>query len=490
MKYNKQGKAVNCRHSYSLLQKIAGVDLARAVGKKPAARELHIHISMLRTWCKCEEELRGLAAVRGVVASDTLRLKGAGRIPLITTTTEQGLIDWFDIQRDKNSTTKDGPLKINMGHCITKLCQLDNTLTIISRSNLRRRVWRIFHRRRITDRAITHYAQKCRNNTGMIEGWQEYLREKMKIVGIPLSNVANFDQTNVMFCTESKRTLAHIGSKTVSALKGDSTQRCTVMIGATATGEKFPPYIIFKGKDTINGTINRRLKQVDVVRQQQHLQPTQTIDTHLEYPLSNFYAVQDNAWMCSKLVVDWVQKVFRPWALSKQQPTMLIVDEFTGHMTAEVRDAVADCGAFLEFVPGGYTWCLQPMDVGVNRPFKDGIRSAYDAFCIRTDFNSKPRREDVSQWIRDAYDGVRRKHIIKTWRRIGLRDDDVDETDATSTTIETTDGTDTEVDTGGDITEELDFLNLDLNDAPAMTEEEIAADKLYNDDDGADELLS
>jgi hypothetical protein len=274
MKYIKQGKAVNRRLSHSLLQTIAGIDLARAVGKKPASRELRIHISILRTWCKCEEELRALVAVRGVVASDTLQLKGAGRILLVKTTIEQGLVNWFDIKQDKNPTNKDGPLKTNMGHCITKICQINYTLTIISQSNLQHQVWRIFHRIRITDQAITHYAQKCRNSTTMIKGWEEYLCEKTKVVGIPLNNVANFDQTKVMFCTESKRTLAHKGSKTVSALKGDLTQLCTVMIGSTAaTGDKFPPYIIFKGKDTINGTINRQLKQVNVIRIQQQYAP-------------------------------------------------------------------------------------------------------------------------------------------------------------------------------------------------------------------------
>jgi hypothetical protein len=306
MIYNKQGKLVNCRLSYSLLQKIAAIDLARAVGKKPAARQLCIHISMLRTWSKNEEKIRSMASVCGVVATDTKRLKGAVRIPTIEARTEQGLIDWFDKKREKQSTSKDGPIQDNVAHCVTKLCQLDSSLTNISRSNLRRRVWRIFHRRKIPDRAITHYAQKCRNCTGMIEGWQLYIRQKMVIAGIPLSNVANFDQTNVMFCTESKQTLAHKGSKTVSALKGDSTQRCTVMIGATATGYKFPPYIIFKGRDTLNGTIKRRLKQVDAARLQQQNLPTPTTDIHMEYPLSNFYAVQDNAWMCSKLVVDWI----------------------------------------------------------------------------------------------------------------------------------------------------------------------------------------
>jgi hypothetical protein len=165
---------------------------------------------------------------------------------LIDNNIEQSLVDWFNKQRDKDNN-KDGPLKININHCITKLCQLDLSLKTVARNNLQRQLWRTFQRRKITNRAITHYAQKCRNNAAMIEGFQKYIQQQMMIASIPLENVCNFDQTNVLFSCDSKRTLAQKGSKRVSALKGESTQRWTAMIGATAEGNTFPPYVIFKG---------------------------------------------------------------------------------------------------------------------------------------------------------------------------------------------------------------------------------------------------
>jgi hypothetical protein len=70
MKHNRQGKVANCRLSYSLLQKIAAIDLARAVGKKPAARRLGYHLSMIRKWCHAEENLCALINVRGVIPTD------------------------------------------------------------------------------------------------------------------------------------------------------------------------------------------------------------------------------------------------------------------------------------------------------------------------------------------------------------------------------------------------------------------------------------
>jgi DDE superfamily endonuclease len=130
---------------------------------------------------------------------------------------------------------------------------------------------------------------------------------KMKVLGVTTENVCNFDQTNVFFSPEAKRTLASKGCKQVSALRGESTQRCTVMLGCTANGEKFDPYVIFKGKNTAKGRINRRLQQVDQYR-------LCGLDNCFGFETSNYYAVQEKAWMESRLVADWLKNVFQPWA--------------------------------------------------------------------------------------------------------------------------------------------------------------------------------
>ena len=73
--------------------------------------------------------------------------------------------------------------------------------------------------------------------------------------------------------------------------------------------------------------------------------------------------------MKSKLILDWVEKCFQPRAEATAGPKMLILEELSGHMTTEVRAAVVSCGVFLEFIPGGYTWRLQVLDVGINKAF-------------------------------------------------------------------------------------------------------------------------
>jgi DDE superfamily endonuclease len=62
--------------------------------------------------------------------------------------------------------------------------------------------------------------------------------------------------------------------------------------------------------------------------------------------------------MTLELMVKWLTKVYHPWCLTMIGPTMLILNEFAGRAMSVVQDVAVDCGGFVEFIPGGYTWKL------------------------------------------------------------------------------------------------------------------------------------
>jgi DDE superfamily endonuclease len=76
-------------------------------------------------------------------------------------------------------------------------------------------------------------------------------------------------------------------------------------------------------------------------------------------------------------------------------------------------------GAHLILIPGGYTWKLQPMDIGMNKPFKDKIWDIYDDWSYENNNDAKPTREAVSSWIKHGWEnGVKQSTIIKTWEKL------------------------------------------------------------------------
>lgn len=66
---------------------------------------------------------------------------------------------------------------------------------------------------------------------------------------------------------------------------------------------------------------------------------------------------------------------------------MLVLDAFRGHLTAGVKQALGDTRTDPVVIPGGMTSTLQPLDVVLNKPFKDRLRELYNE-CI-TSANEK-----------------------------------------------------------------------------------------------------
>jgi hypothetical protein len=400
------------RRSFTISQKLVAVDAAAQHGIKPTARTLQVSKSMLIRWRRDVDKLRSLAQGRGFNPVNHCRLPGGGKRPKISKETERQLLQHLDRERELEN-------KVTVQTLVHKLRMIDATCIEVNRHLLRRRIWRILQRNNVGYRRVTHQAQLTRLCQKLIDDWVSYIKEKMSMIGITADCLVNFDETNVYFSFESVITLNRKGERTVSARKADSTNRCTVMIGVSASGVKLPPYIIYKGSLGRTGRIAQELKRVREHQESNIAGGAAGDEQYLGYPVSNRYAVQPKAWMDEEKMLDWVEQVWEPWTRTKTGPTMLILDEFTAHMTHEVRKKIADCGTHLEFIPGGYTSRLQVMDVGLNKPFKDCIRDQYDMWFL-TAGDSKPQRTGVATWIAQSWESLQDSTIMRTWRKIGL----------------------------------------------------------------------
>ena len=87
---------------------------------------------------------------------------------------------------------------------------------------------------------------------------------------------------------------------------------------------------------------------------------------------------QDKGWIMEELLLGWLKIVWgrRPRALLNQ-PSMLVLDAFKGHLTDSMKNQLCKMKTEFVVIPGGMTSVLQPMDVSVNKPFKDRLRQQY-----------------------------------------------------------------------------------------------------------------
>ncbi len=97
-------------------------------------------------------------------------------------------------------------------------------------------------------------------------------------------------------------TFDNVGVKTVTITGTGASARCTVLLGVTLTGEKLPPFIIFKGMPSCR--VAQEVSQVD----------------------SNVVCtVQKNVWMDETTFLYRTDSIWNPFSLSNQPMVGLLM---------------------------------------------------------------------------------------------------------------------------------------------------------------------
>ena len=301
---------------------------------------------------------------------------------------------------------------VSIGSLVNEVVRFDRDFLKDNPRALRKRIERFAVRLDLVHRRRTHVAQNTRHSEEIINDFVLCVKEHISMLGLPPSAVVNIDETNIDFDMPSTTTLERRGARTVSVRGTGSSQRATVLLGVAMDGSKLPPFIVWKGKRS--GMIIREV--------------TSQALNH-GYPEDLVMSVQKNGWMDEELMLEWTERVWKPWVTSRgfiNKASLLIMDKFAGHMVGKVVDALGDCGTDLEFIVGGYTSKLQVLDVGINRPFKAQCGKEFEKFIQNnppdpvTKKQKKPHRKDVAAWVVESWSAIREDTILNTWRRIGI----------------------------------------------------------------------
>jgi hypothetical protein len=203
---------------------------------------------------------------------------------------------------------------------------------------------------------------------------------------------------------ENNYTWAQKGTRTVTVRKADSSHRCSVLLCTNMTGSlKMEPFLVFKGAKTRGGRIIGELQAKE------------------GYPTELGMTVQNRAWLDQETFVDWVSDYWKPFVESNGiEISYMILDESTVHLTQSVKDALIACGTEFDYIPGGYTSRVQPLDVGINKPFKNNIRNQFEDWMYANPRGTKIKRTNVAWFIKNSWDMIGIQTIKNSWRKAGF----------------------------------------------------------------------
>ena len=96
-----------------------------------------------------------------------------------------------------------------------------------------------------------------------------------------------------------------------------------------------------------------------------------------------------------------------------RRKSLLVYDSFEAHVTDTVKASFKRENTELAVIPGGLTSLLQPLDVSLNKPFKDGVRKRWMQWMAdgtheftATGRQKKASEELICSWISQAWNAI------------------------------------------------------------------------------------
>jgi transposase-like protein len=368
---------------------------------KATARKYGVQPKQIRRWRINANALTGLphypeprtVEERGVIkkAKENVTLH-KGRSSKLSPEHQDHIIEYYEQLRERGIPVSSQTLAIELLRVAPEFNDVDVSV-------IRRRVLRVMKNVYVTHRSITHKAQNIRYQQPVINDFVTYVQRQIVAGKYDADLILNVDETNIDFDETSGKTLAGIGTRSVSGKINGHSGRATVVLCCAMSGEKLPAFVIWKG--VANGRIARECRGP-------------------QYPHNNIkYAVQPKGWLDSATYKQWVREVVLPYTDGRD--AYLIQDSFSVHAKEENVIVLQHGGVEVEFIPAGYTAVLQVLDKGVHRSFKHFYRENCINWLTQQQLpNAKPTRILVARWIRDAWERVTAVSIVNTWNSIPL----------------------------------------------------------------------
>jgi transposase-like protein len=370
------------RKSYTTEFKLKVVKYAEENGNRSASREYSVDESIVRDWRKNKNVLnvmpRGKRARRGSLPYWP-ELESELKQLVITTREEKRKVSTVDIRLMARK------IAIERG--------IDGFRGGINWC------YRFMKRNQLSVRAVTSVGQP------LPTGWEEkvalfrdYVSKRKE--NVDLSQFGNMDEVPVSFDMPDTRTVDVRGKEDIIlTTTGSEKTNFTVVLCCTADGAKCEPMVIFKRKTMPKGN----------------------------FPKGIVVTVSPKGWMNEEIMGQWLEKVWRRRKGSFFKPkSLLIYDSHRSHLTPDIKQLVQKYSQ-LAVIPGGLTKKLQPLDLSVNKSFKNKIRKRWENWMVngihtftKTNRMKRATYEDVCNWVLESWNEVTPECVKNGFKRSKL----------------------------------------------------------------------
>ncbi|KAJ8916360.1 hypothetical protein NQ315_005057 [Exocentrus adspersus] len=217
--------------------------------------------------------------------------------------------------------------------------------------------------------------QKIRNWFTEIEN---YVTEKnLHDVFQDPKRVFNTDESAFFLCPKGIKCLIRKGNKTSYNFVSNDEKEClTTLITANAAGMLVPPMIVFN---------------------------YERIPPHISNLMPSGWGIgkTESGWMTGQSFYEFITNIFHKFLIENkiQLPVVLFVDGHASHLTMELSNFCIENKIELIALYPNATHILQPMDVAIFHPLKNGWKQAVQRFKVEND-GKKLKRENFGPLLK------------------------------------------------------------------------------------------
>ena len=452
------------RKSFTRENKLTVIKWYIQNGKNVAHTALHfsIHRKHVRTWINTAEVIRN--SKKG-----TKKLKSGrkAKYPLA----ERKLHDEFNIMPSEGRPAK----RYWFNHKMAQLVREYHPDTADDFRHSDQWFSGFQHRWNISLRAKTHVSQKSPADCmSVILNFHRRLLLVRKRWMFQLCDIANMDQTPLPFILDDGKTYNKSGEKHIwcaSGPSGLSKRQCTVQLTIFADGvPRIKPLLIFRGKGI-------RIKKTEKDKWDKRVS----------------VCFQKDAWCDEQVMKDWVIKEWNNYFTNPPTPgshgKLLVIDTHRGQQTECIKDLLNKCKTTVVYVPGGTTAYIQPLDVVVNGPYKNIVKTLYEKHMqenlekyVNSKFTASDRRVLMTKWCGQAWQELDSALVKRGFKKCGISTE-VDGSENHLVRIENIPDYEMPINESIDSDEEYSLLSDDDDSEPNDLEYGAASEKDTNDND-------
>ena len=183
---------------------------------------------------------------------------------------------------------------------------------------------------------------------------------------IPHELIINRDLTPLKIAPSSNWTMEKRGTKRVEISAVDDKRQITAVFGCTLAGDFLPMQLIF------TGTTQKCLPKVDF-----------TPDWDVTCTANHWSNESTMLKYIDRIIVPYVQQRRLQLKLSSGYPALVIFDVFKGQCVESIFKKLEENNILYVLVPANCTDKLQPLDLSVNKPAKDYLKSLDSSLTLK-----------------------------------------------------------------------------------------------------------